>query len=215
VAVNAAGQTPSPTGNVYGTALDADGNFVTGVAVTLTGPGAAKTAQTDRRGEFHFLDLSPGDYSIALERNGFQAARRDVNVVLGRNAVLAFRLSIAGVAEAVTVDAPPSSDSRKVQTGASFEEHELHAIPSTRDPWAFLRQVPGIIFPDVVVGPTSGRPSFVGKGSPPSQNNFNLDGVAISVGGRRRCSSTSIPSRTSRSRRRSGLALASRITVNP
>ncbi len=183
LAANAAGQTPSPTGNVYGTALDADGNFVTGVTVTLTGPGAVQTAETDRRGEFHFLDLSPGDYSVALERNGFQAARRDVTVVLGGNAVLAFPLTVAGVAETLTVDAP-SSDSRKVQTGATFEENELHAIPTTRDPWAFLRQVPGVVFEGQVVAPTTGRPSFTGKGSRPDQNNFNLDGVAISVGGR-------------------------------
>ncbi len=185
LAAGAAGQTPSPTGNVYGTALDADGNFVSGVTVTLTGPGAAQTAETDRRGEFHFLDLSPGDYSVALERSGFQAARRDVTVVLGRNAVLAFTLSVAGVAEAVTVESGASSaDSRKVQTGASFGEKELQAIPTNRNLWAFVRQVPGVVFAEVVVGPTSGRPAFVGKGSAPSQNNFNLDGVAISVGGR-------------------------------
>ncbi len=183
MAANAAGQTPSPTGNVYGTALDADGNFVPGVTVTLTGPGAAQTAETDRRGDFHFLDLSPGDYSVALERTGFQTARRDVTVVLGGNAVLAFALPVAGVAEAVTVDAS-SLDSRKVETGATFDDKELLAIPSTRDPWAFLRQVPGVVFPGQVVAPTTGRPSFVGKGSRPDQNNFNLDGVAISVGGR-------------------------------
>jgi len=183
LAAGAAGQIPSPTGNVYGTALDADGNFVPGVTVTLTGPGAPRTAQTDRRGDFHFLDLSPGNYSVALERNGFQMMRREVSVALGGNAVLSIALSVAGVAETLTVDAP-SADSRRVQTGATFDEKELHAIPSTRDPWAFLRQVPGVIFADVVVGPTSGRPAFSGKGSPPNQNNFNLDGVAISVGGR-------------------------------
>jgi hypothetical protein len=183
LAANAVGQIPSPTGNVYGTVLDADGTVVPGVTVTLTGPGAARTAETDRRGEFHFLDLSPGDYSVALARKGFQTVRRDVTVVLGRNAVLAFALSVAGLAETVTVDAP-SSDSRMVQTGAAFGEHELHAIPSTRDPWAFLRQVPGVIFAEEVVAPTTGRPAFFGKGTPPSQNNFNLDGVAISVGGK-------------------------------
>ena len=176
-------QVPSPTGNIYGTALDADGNFVPGVTVTLTGPGAVRTADTDRKGDFHFLDLSPGDYSVALERSGFQTARRDVTVVLGGNAVLAFALPVAGVAEAVTVEAP-SLDSRQVQTGATFDDRELLAIPTTRDPWAFLRQVPGVVFPGQVVAPTTGRPAFVGKGSRPDQNNFNLDGVAISVGGR-------------------------------
>jgi len=156
---------------------------VAAATVTLTGPGAARAAQTDRNGQFHFLDLSPGDYSVAVERKGFEAVHQDVTVVLGRNTVVTIPLSVAGVVEAMTIDAP-AMDSREVQTGAAFGQHELQAIPTTRDPWAFLRQVPGVIFAGEVVAPTSGRPPFFGKGSPPSQNNFNLDGVAISVGGR-------------------------------
>jgi hypothetical protein len=183
LAASGSGQTPSPTGNVYGTALDADGDYVSGVTVTLTGPGAVRTAATDRRGDFHFLDLSPGEYSVALEGKGFQTVRRDVTVVLGGNAVLAIGLSVAGVAEGVTVDAS-SLDSRKIETGATFDGKELLAIPTTRDPWAFVRQVPGVVVAAVVVERNSGRPAFVGKGSRPDQNNFNLDGVAISVGGR-------------------------------
>ena len=183
LAAAASGQTPPPTGNLYGTALDADGNFVVGATVTLTGPGAPRRAETGRRGEFHFLDLSPAGYSVALERSGFETAHRDVTVVLARNAVLEITLSIAGVAETMTVDRPPL-DTREVQTGAAFGERELQAIPTTRDPWAFLRQVPGVIFFPEVVAPNSGQPPFFGKGSAPRQNNFNLDGVAISVGGR-------------------------------
>ena len=50
LATVATGQTISPTGNLYGTALDAQGKALQGVAVTLAGPGAAQAA-THRREE--------------------------------------------------------------------------------------------------------------------------------------------------------------------
>jgi hypothetical protein len=184
LAAAASAQTPSPTGNLYGTARDTQRNPVIGATVTLTGPGAAQTSNTDARGDFHFLNLSPGDYSVELERAGFEAARRDVTLALG-NVVLTVILPIAGVSEKVTVigDAP-GMDSREVVTGAAYGQKELESIPTIRNPWAFVRQVPGVVFPAVVVEPNSGQPPFFGKGSRPDQNSFNLDGAGISVGGK-------------------------------
>ncbi len=181
----ASAQIPSPTGNLFGTALDTQGNTLIGVTVTLTGPGAAQHASTGRDGGFHFLSLSPGDYSVLLERGGLEAVRQDVTVALG-NVVLSLTMPVAGVAESVTVDsAAPGLDNREIETGATFGERELLDIPTTRDPGAFLRQVPGVLIQDVNVGGgiRAGQSPFVGKGSRPGQNNYNLDGVGISVGG--------------------------------
>ena len=71
----ASAQIPSPTGNLYGTALDTQGNSLPGVTVTLTGPGAAQTRTTDAKGDFHFLGLSPGDYSVDARAGGFRDGR--------------------------------------------------------------------------------------------------------------------------------------------
>src|SRR5262249_22677626 len=81
------GQNPLPSGNLYGTALDEQGKSLPGTAVTLTGPGASQSAITLANGDFHFLNLSPGAYSVTLTRQGFQTVRRDVTVLIGRNAV--------------------------------------------------------------------------------------------------------------------------------
>src|SRR6266478_3559879 len=52
------------TGNIYGRAVDEQGGALPGVSVTLTGPGAPLTSFTDARGEFRFLSLSVGSYSL-------------------------------------------------------------------------------------------------------------------------------------------------------
>ena len=179
---DAAAQIPSPTGNVYGTALDQQGNLLPGLTVTLAGPGAPRAATTDAKGDFRFLNLPPGRYSVTLERKGFETVRREVTVLLGKNAVLSLTMSVAGAAEAVTVSGQaPVVDSRKTETGANYGRKELQSIPTTRDPWAIVRQVPGVLLADTNVGGDAWlwQSGFVGKGSDSGQNTFNLDGVGI------------------------------------
>jgi hypothetical protein len=182
LAASLAGQVPSPTGSLHGTVLDAEGKFLPGVTVTLTGPGAAQAATTTTRGDFRFLNLSPGDYTVMLERTGFETARREATVTLGKNAVLTIVMAIAGASEEVTVSGESlTADSRQTETGQTFDRKHLDTIPTTRDPWTILRQVPGVLVANMNVnGSATGTQSyFVGKGSHFGQNTYNLDGVAI------------------------------------
>ena len=182
LAWSASGQTPLPSGNLYGTVLDEQGASLSGVAIKLSGLGAPQKTDSDTKGDFHFLNLSPGAYTATLERAGFESERRDVTVWLGKNAVFAVTMQVAGAAEAVTVSGEaPILDSRKTETGANFGQKELQTIPTTRDPWAILRQVPGVLLGEMNVGGSahSEQAGFVGKGSSSDQNTFNLDGVGI------------------------------------
>lgn len=186
MAVYARGQAPSPTGNLHGTVRDAQGASISGVTVSIRGPGAPQTANSNEKGDFHFLNLSPGAYSVRLERSGFEVGNLEVEVLPGRNALLAVELSVAGAAEAVRVEAGGfATDSRRIVTGATFGRKELESVPTTRDPWAVLRQVPGVLIAEVNVGGDRHprQQTFVGKGSRPDQNSYNLDGVGISQDG--------------------------------
>ncbi len=136
LAAAAAGQVPSPTGNLYGTALDEQAKFLQGTAVTLTGPGAAQATTTDTKGDFRFLNLSPGDYAVTLERAGFDTVRRDVTVTVGKNAVLAITMPVAGAEEAVTVsgqgsamDSRQTTDWRDIRPEANWIRSRPRAIP--------------------------------------------------------------------------------------
>lgn len=176
------GQNPLPSGNLYGTALDEQARSLSGVSATLTGPAAPQRATTDTKGDFHFLNLSPGAYSVTLQLKGFQTSRRDVTVLLGRNAVLSITMPVAGAQEEVTVGGQgPLLDSRKTETGATYDQKELQSIPTTRDVWAILRQTPAVLLGNVNVGgeDSGSQSGFVGKGSHSDQNTYNLDGVGI------------------------------------
>src|SRR6059058_5141381 len=55
------------SGNIYGKTAGPDGQPMPGVTVTLTGAGAPQSQTTDAQGQFHFLGLSPGFYTVKSE----------------------------------------------------------------------------------------------------------------------------------------------------
>ena len=64
------------TGNIFGKTQAKDGSVLPGVTVTLTGIGAPQTTVTDAQGNFRFLNLSPGSYTVKAELAGFGTATR-------------------------------------------------------------------------------------------------------------------------------------------
>src|SRR5712692_3798501 len=74
VAVSASAQ--FQTGNIYGKVQAKDGSALPGVTVTLTGIGAPQTTVTDALGNFRFLNLAPGTYTLRAELAGYGTATR-------------------------------------------------------------------------------------------------------------------------------------------
>ena len=180
-AVVALGQ--ASTGNIYGRATDEQGGVLPGVSVTLAGGGAPRTTFTDAKGEFHFLNLSVGTYTVTASLQGFTTVERgNVIVNLGKNTDVAIPLKLSSVAASVTVTGEvPLLDPRKAVTGANFQLQELKSIPTGRDPWVVIQQVPGVQMDRLnIAGSQSGQQSnYIGMGSDSSQNAFNMDGVTI------------------------------------
>ena len=166
-------------GNLYGKVVDEQGGVLPGVTVTLSGQGAPQIQTTDARGEFRFLNLSPGAYTVKLDLTGFAVVTREnVVVSLGRNTEIRESLKLSSVAAAVTVTSEtPVIDTRKVETGAVMTNEELRSIPTGRDPWVLLQSVPGVMVDRVnVAGSESGQQSaFNSKGT--SAGTFTVDGV--------------------------------------
>ena len=169
-------------GNIIGKVLSTDGSALPGVTVTVTGIGAPQTFVSTGEGDFRFLGLHPGRYTVTAELSGFSTVRREVDVTLGRNTEFDFQLTPA-VTEAMTViAASPVIDSRDTGTGQNVENIELVNVPTARDPWVILQSIPGVLVDRVNVGGSeSGQQSyFVGKGVERHQTEWNVDGVAVS-----------------------------------
>jgi hypothetical protein len=135
------------TGNIIGNVTDEQGGRLPGVTVTLSGMGAPISQTTDSRGEYRFVGLAPGKYTLVYDLQGFgKVTKSEVQVATGQNTVTGTTLRLSTVEAAVTVRGEAALlDTRKVQTGAVFTQTEMQSIPTARDPWVLLQSTPGIM----------------------------------------------------------------------
>jgi hypothetical protein len=169
-------------GNIYGTVIDESGAVLPGATVTLTGGFGTRSTTSGSQGEFRFVGVDHGTHTLNVSLTGFTTVTRDVVVNLGSNVNLSFSLKVAAVQETVTVQAEtPVVDLKRSGTATNITKAELSQIPSSRDPWALMRTVPGVLVDRVnVAGSESGQQSnFFGKGADPKDAVWSLDGVVI------------------------------------
>jgi hypothetical protein len=170
-------------GNITGTIQDDQGGVLPGVTVTLQGADITRTSVTDEAGVYRFLNLAPGSYRVAAAMQGFTTVVRDgVVVTVGSHVDLPVRMKVATVEETVTVTGEsPIVDARATGTATNFTQDELARIPTSRDPWALLRTVPGVQMDRVnIAGNETGQQSnFNSKGSSRNDTVWTMDGVQI------------------------------------
>jgi hypothetical protein len=171
------------TGNVYGVVTDEQGAPLPGGTATLTGPIAPRTTTVDNAGQFRFLKIPPNKYSVVVNLPGFTTVTQEnVYVTLGKDTNVGIKMRISNVQENVVVSgATPLIDTRKVETGATFSQQELTDIPTARNVWNLIQQVPGVQVDTVdVAGAGSGAtggPYFISKGS--GNVSYKVDGSTI------------------------------------
>src|SRR5262249_43931021 len=171
------------TGNIYGIVTDESGAALPGAAVAVKGSGGSFNTTSGSDGRFRILNLSPGAYKITTTLTGFTTVSRD-NIVVetGSSVEIPVALKVASVAETVTVTAEtPVLDTKKTGTATVFNQDELSKVPNSRDPWALLRTVPGVIMDRVnIAGNESGQQSnYRAKGASGNDSVWSLDGVNV------------------------------------
>src|SRR6266568_6280447 len=141
-------------GSVTGTVKDEQGGVLPGVMATLQGVDATRTITSDETGEFRFYNLPPGPYNLTLSLQGFaMLVRENVIVEVGKNVDLPITIKVAGITETISVtEASPTVDTKQIGTATNFTATELQSIPTSRDPWALLRVVPGVLVDRVNIG---------------------------------------------------------------
>jgi hypothetical protein len=171
------------SGTIEGTIVDEQGGVLPGVTVTLTGADRTATFVTDSAGKYRFLNLPPGTYRLAAELLGFTTFVRDgIVLVVGQTVDLPMTMRVAAVEETITVTGDtPIVDTKAMGTATNFTQNELEKIPTSRDPWALLRTVPGVVVDRVnIAGNETGQQSnFQSKGTRPVDAVWTMDGVVI------------------------------------
>ncbi len=171
-------------GAIYGTVMDNTGAVLPGVSLTLSSPVAAPlTITSGSQGEFRFGELDPGTYTLTASLQGFAPYKREnVIVNVGSNINLPIQLALQGVQQQVTVTAAtPVLNEREHGNTTTFGDAVLNQVPTARDPWVLLQQVPGVLVDRVNVGGSeSGQQStFQARGDNGQNTMWNIDGVTI------------------------------------
>ena len=169
-------------GNIYGKVSDEQGAVLPGATVTLTGAFGTRTTSSDVSGGFRILNVDQGTHTLSVSLASFATVKRQVVVRTGENPTIDFALKLAGVQESVEVTAEtPVVDPKRVGTSTIITKDELASIPTSRDPWALMRTIPGVTVDRVnVAGSESGQQSqFSAKGADPKDSVWAIDGVVI------------------------------------
>ena len=99
-ATAAAAQT---TGSIEGVVIDADGNPLPGVTVTVAGPGVRQERITQGDGAYASAGLVAGDYVVTASLLGFETAETPVSLEAGATENVRLVLQVASLLETVTV----------------------------------------------------------------------------------------------------------------
>jgi Carboxypeptidase regulatory-like domain len=138
------------TGSITGTVTDPSGQVIPGALVTLTYElnGEVRNATTSPAGDFSFLALVEGAYTVRAQAKGFRQFEQKNNVVTAgaRLALGSVQLEVGSVAETVSVTAQGEAvaTTTTADTG-HIDTHQIANTPvRTRDPLGLLSMLPGV-----------------------------------------------------------------------
>jgi hypothetical protein len=178
---NLHGQQLSATrGGLGGVITDTSGAIIPGAKVTVTGAADTRSVETDSAGRFLISDLTPGMYSAAVEKEGFQSqTAKNLEVVINKTQSVDFSLATGTVAETVEVNASTVSiDTSSTAVSDNLTASFYQQVPVARNVGALFYVSPG-----VVDGAGTGRSNPSVGGATGLENLYLVDGVVMNDSG--------------------------------
>jgi Carboxypeptidase regulatory-like domain/TonB dependent receptor len=135
------------TGKITGVVTDSSGSAVPNATITVKSAAlmAPRTINTSSDGAYLFDLLPPGTYEVTVTASGFRTVN-ETGIVLtaGFTATVNSKLLVGEVTQTIQVEGEPVVDLQSVQTSTTFDQTLLQDIPSGRDPWSTVAQMPGV-----------------------------------------------------------------------
>ena len=127
--VSCFGQANVAYGSLEGTVADASNALLPGAEITATSQGTQEVthSRTDGRGSYRLAYLKPGRYIVRAQHDGFVDATSTLEMTVGTEQTIDFRLGVASAAERMDVTAEtPNSGS---QVAAVVRKQEIDRLP--------------------------------------------------------------------------------------
>ncbi len=174
------------TTSLRGTVNDPSGAAVPKATVTLTNVGmnAPRSTTTGPHGDYSFLSLPPGTYTLTVEVTGFERyVQNNLQLLVNSPATVNVQLKLGSVNETVAVTGEaPVLNSTDASIGNAFNNMQVKQIPlEGRNVPDLLTLQPGVVYtgnrPDLDRD-TDTRSGSV-NGARSDQSNVTLDGVDV------------------------------------
>ena len=170
------------SGDLTGVVKDVSGAYVSDADVTVTnlGTGFKQTLKSNGQGEYHFVNLPAGHYSIDVSAPGMKGGYRDVEVVL--NKVATANITTAVVSGSTTVEVNEQAvaiDTTTPTISTTFEAKQVADSPITGT-GGTGSGVLNLSLLDSGVASSGGVGVGTGPsvgGQRPRNNNFTVEGV--------------------------------------
>jgi hypothetical protein len=128
---NAKGQVS--TASVTGTVVDSTGAAVPGASLSLhnLGTGVDSKTQTNSSGEYVFVNVTPGSYTLRVDKTGFQSSQQaPFKLSVNQTAAFDFKLELGSAAQTVTVTASSTAlEASTSELGAVVESKAVNDLP--------------------------------------------------------------------------------------
>lgn len=173
------------SGRILGRIADPSGAVLAGAKVTLTNEATSISHDTlaNESGDFSFVNVVPGTYTVQFELTGFKKnVQKGVIVDVNQVVTLNSTLQIGGSQETVEVTSEaPQVDTTSTQLGAVINDRSVNELPlNTRDTYQFLQLQPGVQAQLGSSGSTFFGSTDVGSvsvnGGRARANNFSVNG---------------------------------------
>lgn len=172
-------QAQAVSGDLLGVVTDSSGAVVSNAQVVATnlGTGVKATTKTNATGEYRFINLPVGHYSLEMTGNGMTGGYKDVQVQLNKQATANIGANVSSSTQVIEVNAESLSiDTTTPNIQNTFDNRQLQDLPTATVGLGVLN----LSLLDAGVASSGGIGAGTGpsvSGQRPRNNNFTVEGV--------------------------------------
>src|SRR5579862_5768547 len=173
------------TTSIHGAVTDKTGAVISAAKVTLLNPsqGLQREIDTNETGEYEFLALQPGTYSLVVEATGFRKfEQKSVQLLVNLPSTVNVTLEVGSSAQTIEVSGTTQTiNTTDASLGNAFNENQVKQLPlEGRNVPDLLSLQPGVAYTgnrtDV---PTWDTRNGAVNGARSDQSNVTLDGIGV------------------------------------
>jgi hypothetical protein len=137
-------------GSIVGTASDPTGSVIAAASVTLTNVATneVRNTQTEGNGNYTFVNLLPGNYTISVERTGFKKlTRQGIEIQVNSEIRVDAQLQVGDSTQTVEVTAEtPLLQTQNATIGHEIERVQVQELAlNGRNVFALVELTPGVV----------------------------------------------------------------------